>query len=127
MPRLITTRETRAASLAQTLDELGASGFDPHDEDSLDHAARALQRLANNRSFLGELLLDRLAGRASASDSGYGPQAIVLSAPRGEWFLRANIWPSARDTCLKSSGAAHFVYGAPHDHNFDFLTIGYFG
>mgnify|MGYP000566035050 CR=1 FL=1 len=113
--------------MSEAIDELHRIGFDPQDEGSVDHAARALQRLANDREFLGDLLLDMLAGRAASPQSGYGPQAIVLSPPRGEWFLRANIWPSERDTCLKSSGAAHFVYGAPHDHNFDFLTVGYFG
>ena len=127
MPRLIANAETRSASLEETIDELHRIGFDPQDEGSVDHAARALQRLANDREFLGDLLLDMLAGSAASPQSGYGPQAIVLSPPRGEWFLRANIWPSERDTCLKSSGAAHFVYGAPHDHNFDFLTVGYFG
>lgn len=127
MPRLIASDETRSASLEETIGELHRIGFDPQDEDSVDRAARALQRLANDHGFLGDLLLDMLAGRAASPQSGYGPQAIVLSPPRGDWFLRANIWPSERDTCLKSSGAAHFVYGAPHDHNFDFLTVGYFG
>ncbi len=28
---------------------------------------------------------------------------------------------------MRASGGASFVYGLPHDHNFDFLTIGYFG
>jgi hypothetical protein len=28
---------------------------------------------------------------------------------------------------MRASGAAAFVYGLPHDHNFDFLTLGYFG
>lgn len=129
MPRVIACAEERAASLGETLEALQSTGFDPRDEESLYHAARVLRRLANDRAFLGDLLVAQLAGRetAASASSGYGPQAIVLSPPRGEWFLRANIWPSARDTCLRSSGAAHFVYGAPHDHNFDFLTVGYFG
>ena len=127
MPRLIARGETRSASIGETIDELHRIGFDPQDEGSVERAARALQKLANDREFLGDLLLDMLAGRAASPQSGYGPQAIVLSPARGDWFLRANIWPSERDTCLKSSGAAHFVYGAPHDHNFDFLTVGYFG
>ena len=127
MPRLIANEETESASLEETIAELHGIGFDPQDEGSVERAARALQKLANDREFLGDLLLDMLAGRTASPQSGYGPQAIVLSPPRGDWFLRANIWPSERDTCLKSSGAAHFVYGAPHDHNFDFLTVGYFG
>jgi len=60
-------------------------------------------------------------------ESGYGPQAIVLSPLRNGVFLRANIWPSEQDHCFQASGAKSFVYGVPHDHNFSFLTSGYFG
>ena len=28
---------------------------------------------------------------------------------------------------MRASGASSFVYGLPHDHNFNFLTLGYFG
>lgn len=104
-------------------------GFDPEDEASLVDAASALRRLGNNRAFLGDMLVEQLKNRhrGVGESSAYGAQSIVLSRPRGGCFLRANIWPSERDACFRSSGARTFVYGLPHDHNFSFLTVGYLG
>ena len=128
MPRIIANHETRSASLAETAEAI-AHGFDPQDEGSTAAAAAALARLANNRTFLGDLLIDHLRERHrdTFEDSAYGPQVIVLSPLVGGCFLRANIWPSEDESCFRSSGAGSFVYGVPHDHNFDFLTAGYFG
>lgn len=128
MPRVIESSERASASLAETVDAL-AQGFDPRDEASTQVAAAALERLANNRHFLGDLVLAQLRDRhrETFEDSAYGPQAIVLSPMVGGCFLRANIWPSAEESSFRASGAKNFVYGIPHDHNFDFLTVGYFG
>ena len=41
--------------------------------------------------------------------------------------MRANIWPSADEHMVRASGEAAFAIGMPHDHNFSFLTHGYFG
>jgi len=119
-------------SLPECIEALGNLGFDADDPGSTRAAADWLRRLANNRDFLGDLLVDQLAGRGGeAIASGYGPQAIVLSRPQDNCpnaaFLRAAIWPSPRDHVFQTSGAASFVYGAAHDHNFDFLTVGYCG
>lgn len=130
MPRLMDIADGDVSNLAECSDALLASGFDPADEDSLHHAARQLRRLGNNRSFLGDLILAELAGRhrEELPDQSYGPQVIMLSRPdAGQFFLRANIWPSANEHMMRASGAAAFVYGLPHDHNFDFLSLGYFG
>lgn len=136
MPLVIDNRDDETCTLPEAIEALGEIGFDPRDEGNRDEAAMWLRRLTNNRSFLSSLLVDQLAGRLAdhpvhTIDSGYGPQAIVLSPlrgnARGSMFLRANIWPSERDPCFKASGAASFVYGLPHDHNFSFLTSGYHG
>lgn len=129
MPRVIECPDTRQLDLAGVLDVLGDRGFDPEDEVSLLEAAAALRRLGNDRSFLGDMLIAQIKDRSRdiGESSAYGAQSIVLSSPRGGCFLRANIWPSARDRCYQSSGAKSFVYGMPHDHNFSFLTVGYLG
>ena len=132
MPLLIDNPSDKGCSLPECIEALAECGFDADDPDSTATAAGWLRRLANNRDFLGDLLVDRLAGRGREDiASGYGPQAIVLSRPRdnrpGAAFLRAVIWPSPRDHVFQTSGAASFVYGAAHDHNFDFLTVGYCG
>ena len=128
MPRVIENCANDALTLDETLDRLG-DGFDPRDERSTLDAAQLLAGLGRNRDFLGDLLVDRLKDRhrESSVESGYGPQAIVLSPVRGKCFLRANIWPSEDEACFAASGARNFVYDLPHDHNFDFLTVGYFG
>ncbi|HSJ77962.1 MAG TPA: transposase [Erythrobacter sp.] len=132
MPLVIDNPSDEACSLPECIEALGDLGFDADDPTSTSAAAGWLRRLANNRSFLGDLLVDRLAGRGGEDiASSYGPQAIVLSRPRDNCpnaaFLRAAIWPSPRDHVFQTSGAASFVYGAAHDHNFDFLTVGYCG
>jgi hypothetical protein len=125
MPMMIDNSSDQACALPECIAALGECGFDAEDPESAATAAGWLRRLANNRDFLGDLLVDRLAGRGGEEiASGYGPQAIVLSRPRdnrpGAAFLRAAIWPSPRDHVFQTSGAAH-------DHNFDFLTVGYCG
>ncbi|WP_338445623.1 transposase [Pelagerythrobacter marensis] len=129
MPCIIECGDPPPATLDRTVDALDERGFDPRDAASRDHAARWLARLGRNREFLGDLMIDRLAEQHAdeSADAGYGPQAIMLSKPRGGYFLRANLWPASNDHACRTSGAQAFVYDLPHDHNFDFLTVGYFG
>jgi hypothetical protein len=130
MPRVMVCEDPGVASLGECTEALLSSGFDPHEEESLAHAALQLRRLGNNPDFLGDLIVAELAaGRgAEAPEQSYGPQVIMLSRPGdGDFFLRANIWPSGDEHMMRSSGAEPFVYHLPHDHNFDFLTLGYFG
>ena len=128
MPRVIDNPDHGSAELDEVIEALG-DGFDPTDEASTLDAARLLGRLGRNRTFLGDLLIEQLKEQPqdSGDPGGYGPQAIVLSPLRGTAFLRANIWPAPSEPCFAASGAKTFVYGIPHDHNFDFLTVGYFG
>lgn len=127
MPRVLNPVGCRPLSLPDAIARLDGSGFDPSDEASLCHAAGVLAGLAANRTFLGDLLIEEIAENRNGEETAYGPQAIMLSPARNGYFLRANIWPSRDDPAFQASGAASFVYGLAHDHNFDFLTVGYFG
>lgn len=129
MPRLIDIADDATCTLAQCAAQIAADGFDPLDEGSLANAALWLRRLGNNPDFLGDILIDHLAARHRAEPAGqtYSAQSIVLTAPTAGAFLRANIWPGPSDPLFQSSGGAAFLYGLPHDHNFSFLTHGYFG
>jgi hypothetical protein len=129
MPRLIDCADEAVCALGDCIAALEQGGFDPLDEASLLNAAGWLRRLANNRDFLADLLLAELKDRHREDDAAtaYGPQVIMLSPVGGESYLRANIWPSRDEHVFRASGAGTFVYGLPHDHNFDFLTLGYFG
>ncbi len=130
MPHVIAIEDEAASSLAECDDALSVSGFQPEDEESLHHAALQLRRLGNNRTFLGDLLIDELK-RQHADDGGensYGPQVIMLRpSGKGDFFIRANIWPSEDEHAMRASGGGAFVYSQPHDHNFNFLTVGYLG
>ncbi len=129
MPRVIEAASNESASLDEVIDRLSDIRLDPHCEQRTQMAAHELRKLNNNRTFLGDMLIDQIKQRHrdAGLQSGYGPQAIVLSPVRGNTFLRANIWPSESDLCFQTSGAKSFVYGVPHDHNFSFLTSGYLG
>jgi len=133
MPRIMEVADDSVISLAECCDGLSAHGFDPYDEESLSYAALSLRRLGNNRSFLGDLLVDELArhGR-DAQDvqegTAYGAQVVMLGRPaHSNCFLRANIWPSSNDTMVRASGKDTFGLELLHDHSFHFLTLGYFG
>lgn len=130
MPRVIELADAAAIELGECIAALDAHGFAPRDEESLLHAARQLRRLGNNRTFLGDIIVAELASgrREETAGNSYGPQVIMLAPPDGgEYFMRANLWPSRDEYMLRASGGPSFVYGLAHDHNFDFLTLGYFG
>jgi hypothetical protein len=129
MPRVIELIDDASCSLAEACEAIAETGFDPHDEERLDNAARWLRRLGNDRDFLGDVLVEELAARhrADVLDNSYGPQVVMLAPPNGNFFIRANLWPSADENMMRASGGTSFVYGLPHDHNFSFLTLGYFG
>lgn len=129
MPSVIHLVDERSASLDEVCDGLTASGVDLADPQSLRDAARWLRRLGNDRQFLGDVLVSELAKRHrhDVLDSSYGPQVVMLAPPNGNFFIRANLWPSNAEHMMQASGGASFVYGLPHDHNFSFLTLGYFG
>jgi hypothetical protein len=134
MPRVIEPTELPTAvaascSVAECIDALEYQGFDPQAENSLLGAAHWLARLGANHDFLAEIMVAELANRHKADDGSttYGPQVIMLSPLGRPYFLRAAIWPSPEEHMFRASGGSAFVYELPHDHNFDFLTYGYFG
>jgi len=129
MPRLIEVADERSCELAEAIEAINSRGFDPGEEESLHNAALWLRRLGNNRHFLGDILIEELAQRhRDDSPLGtYSPQVVVLSAPQQDFFIRANLWPSVDEHMTRASGTSAFSIGLPHDHNFSFLTFGYFG
>lgn len=128
MPRVIVCKDPNLIGVEQCVDALAEHGFNPRDEGSLAHAALCLRQLGNDRHFLGDFIARELATRdEELREQSYGPQSIVLSSAQSGAFLRANIWPAESDQALAASGRTAFQYDMPHDHNFSFLTLGYFG
>ena len=129
MPRVIEIADEGVLCLDECIERIAGRGFDPGDEDSLIEAARDLRRLGNDRRFLGDILIAELKRRdqPDAATTTYGPQVVMLSRASGDFFLRANIWPAPGEHVMRASGGAPFYFDVPHDHNFSFLTLGYFG
>ena len=129
MPRLIPTDETEQLDLAELVELLETGDFDSQDEDNFASWGPGLKKLANNRTFLADLVIQELKDRCEdqLKDNQYSAQVIMLHARSQKFILRANFWPALKDSVIRHSGTDPFFYGVPHDHNFSFLTVGYLG
>lgn len=132
MPIIIDAPEEEAIGLDELCTYLHDLKIDTADHDAMIAAAPMLKQLANNRTFLADMALEELKGRTKlgAGSNRYGPQVMMLYPPNRRdqtFFVRANFWPSTQDHIFKSSGPEQFFYHHPHDHSFNFLTVGYYG
>ncbi|HEV2748361.1 MAG TPA: transposase [Allosphingosinicella sp.] len=129
MPRVIACGDPAPLELGDVVAALNASGFDPADEDSFAAMAPLLKGLAGNRRFLVDIAIAELKERCvrQSRENRYSSQVIMLHRASEKFFIRANFWPSDRDSIVKTSGVSPFFYHVPHDHNFSFLTVGYLG
>ena len=129
MPRLIHTDTEERIELADLVERLEAGPFDAQDEDLFASWGPELRKLANNRGFLADLMIAELKQRCRGQVEGnqYSAQVVMLHAAAGRYVIRANFWPALKDKVVRASGTDPFFYGVPHDHNFSFLTVGYFG
>ncbi len=118
-----------AIDLADCIAALDAAPPDLQDDKDRERAAALLRGLYANRDFLVRRAITSLHAycRDTPEANRYGAQVFMLHRLPGRHFIRANFWPPAQDPLVRASGAAHFYYDIPHDHNFDFLTIGYCG
>ncbi len=129
MPRIIDCGDAAPIELGDLIAALNEPHFDPADEDSFAAMGSLLKSLAANRTFLADIAVAELKDRCGrqSRENDYGSQVIMLHRASEKYFIRANFWPSPRDSLFKASGASPFFYGVPHDHNFSFLTVGYLG
>lgn len=101
--------------------------INPSDDDALISAAPMLKALYNNRSFLVKRISEDVKNYHHLADNkNYAPTTMVLHAHKSQpFFLRACMWlPEKQHRALKTNLDTYFQ---PHDHNFNFLTVGYFG
>lgn len=128
MPRLIDPGCGDAIDVEDLVEALEASDFDPRDEDAFAALGPLLARLGRNRRFLADLAITELEQRFAGQEANaYSAQVLLLRPPDGRFLLRANFWPARNDAAVRANGTAPFFYDLPHDHNFDFLTVGYLG
>lgn len=125
MPIFLDTPESAALDLDDVLGELKSRP--KLDRDEILDKSHLLAGLSNNRHFLTDLINDELKDAYGLqSENRYSSQVLFLGSGK-DFIMRANFWPSARDAAVRASGPEAFFYGLPHDHNFDFLTVGYYG
>jgi hypothetical protein len=129
MPRVIEAATEERIELAELVELLETGGFDGEDEEGFAAFGPALKKLANNRTFLSDLVIAELKQRCGGQvrDNQYSAQVIMLHSGSKKFIVRANFWPALKDSVIRHSGTDPFFYGVPHDHNFSFLTVGYFG
>nr|WP_218647400.1 transposase [Sphingobium lactosutens] len=115
--------------LDDLVDWCESGDFDPSCEDGLAAAAPMLRALSRNRHFLADAAIAELKTRCAEQRriNPYSAQVMLLRPPEGKYVLRAAFWPASSDHVVRMSGTAPFLYHVPHDHGFDFLTIGYLG
>lgn len=129
MPVLMDAHTDEKIELGDLVEALESGSHDLNDDDALASFAPSLRKLANNRSFLGDLVIEELKRRCAGQmeRNQYSAQVILLHRGDRKFLLRANFWPAESDSVVVNSGANAFFYGQPHDHNFSFLTVGYVG
>lgn len=128
MPQLIETGDAEPITLDALADALATTPIDARDEDGLASFGPILAGLARNEAFLADMAIAELKDRhARQQGNAYGPQVMLLHPGDGRFVVRANFWPARHDPLVRASGTAAFFYDFAHDHNFPFLTCGYFG
>ena len=131
MPRVIDCQDTSTTTLEDVVDFLFAERINTQDEDAFTAAAPMLKRLANNRAFLADMVCAEMKSYRSLQETNsYSAQVFMLYPPQRHgqaFFMRACFWPANADHIVRTSGTDPFFYHKPHDHNFNFLTVGYHG
>jgi hypothetical protein len=103
-----------------TVGQLRQSVYEPT---RMEEIAGWMVRLAANTALLSESIVSELRDlRNFQFANDFSPSTITLHKGVG-FTIRAVIW--APPDALYPPGV--FSYFEPHDHNFDFFTVGYFG
>ncbi|MBW6528327.1 hypothetical protein KZ813_15910 [Sphingomonas sp. RHCKR7] len=104
---------------------------DEQDLDSLAASAEMLYRLTLNNSLLNDHILgplkaslDQVQPKNQYTDATF----LLGTAKMGGLLVRANLWKPLKAINGSTAYEADiYSYDVPHDHNFDFLTAGYYG
>jgi hypothetical protein len=102
--------------------------LDPDDVDTLAACTEKLQMLSNNESFITEIIHEELSDtKLFQANNTHSAQSLMLFK-HPKYYMRLNIWPpsSEREDIRQWQDQLYFYLRA-HDHNFNFLTVGYYG
>ena len=103
------------------------TAVDARDIDTVAASAPLLKRLSNNRTFVVERLNEQLKCWPANALPFYSVQSSILASD-GPVSVRMNIWPTVdTDPRRRKIQSNVYSYFDTHDHNFTFMTVGYFG
>lgn len=108
--------------------EYMSSEVDLRDTDQVLESGTMLKSLANNRNFLVDRVnQELLSWRNFQPGNSYSAQTLTLGGGKG-FYVRANMWvPPSQVSGPQNWESNLYAYARPHDHNFSFMTVGYFG
>ncbi len=125
----IESSETRSICVQEYM-EYVERNVDPNDVASIAESGHMLKALKNNRTFLIDFYNTELTKTLEKRLYNFlSPQSYMISASNdGRFGLRSNIWtvPSVHQQ-QREMESRLFSYNMAHDHNFNFLTVGYYG
>lgn len=99
---------------------------DVYDFQSLIDTSWGLRALANDRTFLLEAYHEELKRHwVGDTQDSLTPQSIRLHNET-DFYIRSNVWPG-QTLGTAAEDSMIYSYDLPHNHNFHFCSVGYFG
>ncbi|MFN0141368.1 MAG: HEAT repeat domain-containing protein [Pyrinomonadaceae bacterium] len=98
------------------------------DDASICESAWMLKALSNNKGFFTEALNDELLNwELFQKNNKYTSQTFAFVG-EDDFMVRANVWVPPSEIPEEQTWTNEmFYYLVPHDHNFSFLTVGFYG
>jgi len=131
MPVTIESNINDEIELEELVEFLETEQVDTTDHEEMLELAPMLKKLGNNRHFLSRKITEELENyEGLQKNNNYSSQVFMLhgiKTRKQNYFIRANMWPGQNDFLTQVNGGDVFFYNKPHDHNFNFLTVGYHG
>lgn len=126
MAYTLTSDAQDSIELAEFVDYI-EKNVDVTSAEGMTQAADISKKLYNNRNFLVEHVNNELKYMDQYQDGNpYSSMSLLLDT-RDDFFVRVNFWVPVEKHAEQQKYDHAFIYGKPHCHNFDFLTIGYLG
>ncbi len=127
MALTIDAQAENAVGIEEYLDLLTRE-VDVDDTDALLATASTFAGLLNNSRVMVDALNNELKRwKHFQNRNHYSAQTFVLGTSK-KFVLRANVWtPPSKDAEMREWEDKFYYYRVPHDHNFSFMTGGYYG
>lgn len=98
---------------------------DVRDIESVAASASMLSALANDPELVVRELNKQV--KKEFKPGLVGSAQVILIGLGPDFYVRANIWPSRADIAAGRIYQDQFSYDVAHDHNYNFMTVGYLG